>query len=1136
MKLFKRIFALLFAPFLLITLYFAVKDSYLDMPKGSVPVFVDKGLSRYSEGREASCIPTESYLSGKLAVFNDIFIKNGTKYYTRLPATALGSRILAVTLFPLSVAVDSVYAGGMYAYHECIKESSSAKLYLMRIRKDLLGLVATPVSLLSPDLVTNHFIPVGKKPSLIRPYGKLYSCQAIQVYPKSSEEVQDILLLAKKLKKRVTVAGKLYSQGKVSLPIDHTDILMHLGGLNQIEIDPVNKVARCGAGATWKEIQNAADEHLLAVRVMQASNIFSLGGSLSINCHGWDHKSGSLSETVLSMTVITSDGKKVVVHPGDELFHLVLGGVGMFGVIIEAEISLTDNSHLVYQGIEVQPENYVAYFDTIKTDPDVELHYYRLSLEPGKLFEEGIAANYLKAGSPVKSVLLDEHPKGSTIDRIKLQTIRRLKWLHQIGWSEEKKAALVTWDLTRNEAMRPPILAITSESDLDVEWLQEYFVKPEHLTPFLKSLASLLNQNQVPVFNASVRYIGKNSSQSFNYSPDGDRFAIVIFFNQSLKPDAIQKTKSWILEAVNLLHKYEGSYYLPYQAFPTVEQFRSSYPNWETVRNLKRKWDPDHRFVSGFFTDYMEALPAIYHPSPFKALLNPQDGMRPQILAFLTDIFMRLDGERFFTLCDDILKNPALTDEEIYPLLLPRISEAKMGLIKNLKLTYQSLQELKEELSNQVQSLLGDQTFHNYVEIGYPGRMIKPLKQKLKLDGKMTVIHTDQSLQDYLQSGFPSPVDQFVPLNDFEPINAEKIPSSSVDLVSLFIGLHHIPEEKVVPFLRSIHRILRPGGSFILMDHDSSSPEMEHFLSLIHTIFNVGTGVSPDEERSEYRNFKPLSHWIELCQKNDLIWDGQKPLIREGDPTLNSLIILTKPEKIDFAERKEVYRNGVNTYLTGPEWQNVRSAQRYSAFIEHTPFYSFPYFSEIGTFWRVYANSWQAARAHYSFWEVATTEYTLMNTFIGVMNTIEYTIKGIISAPIRWYFTSDAIKEATHIHLIATLPSPPTHPEINVLQHADHTYHLEIPRYKKATQLLQEIALQNGDFSSISGQTMIQIDLIIPAQGETCLPYAKYLYQVSHPYMEGKAIGAFDVPIRHLAELLRDVANSDIKVEYIHDF
>ena len=875
---------------------------------------------------------------------------------------------------------------------------------------------------------------------------------------------------------------------------------------------------------------------------MQASNLFSIGGSLSVNCHGWDHKSGSISETVRSLKVINSEGDLFLLHPGDELFHLALGGLGGFGIIVEAELSLTNNCMLECKGEKIDPQNYARYFKTqVMQNPNMVLHYYRLSLEPQKLFQEGIAVNYVESGPPEKANLLNESEKGRVIDRIELQTLRRLKGLAKIGWQEEKRKALQTIFATRNECMQPPIRAILSESQLDTEWLQEFFIQPEYLSSFLEKLAAILNRHKVPVFNASVRYVAANHSASFNYAPDGERFAIVLFFNQPLNPSAIADTKEWIREAIDLLHEWKGSYYLAYQAIPSLDQFHKSYPNWQNIQQLKQKWDPDERFSSGFFSDYLPRTQALFQKeSPYRALFSQETGMRKEIEAFITNIFMQVDAEKLFTLMDDILADPSLPDTGVFPILRSRVKEAKRGWLPTLVASFSSLRQLQNQLAEQARDLLGEQPFQGYLEIGYPGRMIRPLRAKLSLSGKMIVAHPEQSLSDYLQTGIPSPVDQFVPLNDYEPISAENVPSESVDLVSLFIGLHHIPEEKLVPFTRSIERVLRPGGCLILMDHDAQSTKMQSFLSLIHSIFNAGTLASVAEEKSEYRNFQPLTHWIDLLEKNGLVWDGQKPSIRKGDPSLNSLIILKKPLNnllSSFAKKEGVLRAGIQTYLTGPEWQNVRSAQSYGAFIEHTPFYAFPYFQELGKFWHVYKESWKAARRHYSFWEVVTSEYALMNTFIGAMMTLEYSAKGLISWPLAWFYTQEGIQEPLTTHVLMTAAACPNTPDVLLIEHSQEAFHIEIPRYKKGSSILQELALSGADFLSIAGQNRIQIDILLDQQAPLPqIPGGKFLYQTTVLQKTPKTLVAYEMPIQVLAENIRNLSQKEIQIDYIHDF
>ena len=75
-----------------------------------------------------------------------------------------------------------------------------------------------------------------------------------------------------------------------------------------------------------------------APMVMQSNHDFTVGGSLSVNCHGWHANSEPIAGTVQSLRLLTADGDVVPCSSQEnpELFHLALGGYGMFGAILEA--------------------------------------------------------------------------------------------------------------------------------------------------------------------------------------------------------------------------------------------------------------------------------------------------------------------------------------------------------------------------------------------------------------------------------------------------------------------------------------------------------------------------------------------------------------------------------------------------------------------------------------------------------------------------------------------------------------------------------------------------------------------------------------------------------------------------------
>ncbi|RAP31184.1 hypothetical protein C2W64_00356 [Brevibacillus laterosporus] len=76
-----------------------------------------------------------------------------------------------------------------------------------------------------------------------------------------------------------------------------------------MSIHPEEKKIRVQAGATWKDVQDAINPYGLSVKTMQSQNIFTVGGSISINAHGRDIRNGSLIKSVDSFRLLTADGQ-----------------------------------------------------------------------------------------------------------------------------------------------------------------------------------------------------------------------------------------------------------------------------------------------------------------------------------------------------------------------------------------------------------------------------------------------------------------------------------------------------------------------------------------------------------------------------------------------------------------------------------------------------------------------------------------------------------------------------------------------------------------------------------------------------------------------------------------------------------
>jgi len=121
----------------------------------------------------------------------------------------------------------------------------------------------------------------------------------------------------------------------------------------------------------------------------------------------------------------------------------------------------------------------------------------------------------------------------------------------------------------------------------------------------------------------------------------------------------------------------------------------------------------------------------------------------------------------------------------------------------------------------------------------------------------------------------------------------DAIPDASIEMVSCYVGLHHMTPATLELFLASISRVLKPGGLFILRDHDVDSDDMFRFVGLIHTIFNAGTGASWEQNRDELRYFVSIEEWVRRLGAFGLV-DQRARLLQPHDPSNNVLMAFTR--------------------------------------------------------------------------------------------------------------------------------------------------------------------------------------------------------------------------------------------------
>jgi SAM-dependent methyltransferase len=213
---------------------------------------------------------------------------------------------------------------------------------------------------------------------------------------------------------------------------------------------------------------------------------------------------------------------------------------------------------------------------------------------------------------------------------------------------------------------------------------------------------------------------------------------------------------------------------------------------------------------------------------------------------FLQVIFHLYPEDKFHHLIASTTKEKN-TDEEIYKSVQNNLPKIK-PFLSELTLALPALKKQKKEMSKQVLSLLGNKRdINGYLEIGSTGRYISDLRKHINLSGPIYItndIEPNNSVADIFERGQLKKLGHFFNLDNYQPISQSQIADESVDLVTCHIGLHHCPHELLESYITSIKRILRKGGLFIMRDHDVKNAEMATFVSLVHSVFNLGLNVT----------------------------------------------------------------------------------------------------------------------------------------------------------------------------------------------------------------------------------------------------------------------------------------------------
>lgn len=422
------------------------------------------------------------------------------------------------------------------------------------------------------------------------------------VRPLTVDELQDAV---KKWPGALSIGGGRFSMGgQIAAP---DSLHLDMRDLNRvIAYSPASRVIRVQAGTTWRAIQDHIDPHEQSVKIMQSYSNFTVGGSVSVNCHGRYVGRGALVNSIRALQIVLPDGEVVEasLERNADLFRAAVGGYGGLGIITEIELDLEDNARIERIVKSVALSDYPDWFGSeVLGNPTVLLH--NADIAPPN-FDAPTAISWFRTEKPVTE------PRRLVPRGLRYAKEQNVIW----AVSELPGGGVLRSAVEKSLQHKPAVVWRNFEASLDATSLeprtramstyvlQEYFIPVANFRPFAEQMAAILRRRQTGALNVSIRHAPADATSLLTWAPV-EVFCFVLYYKQRVTESASKAVEAWTRELVDTALRNGGRYYLPYRLNATHEQFARAYPEAARFAAFKKKVDPSNRMRNLLWDRYL---------------------------------------------------------------------------------------------------------------------------------------------------------------------------------------------------------------------------------------------------------------------------------------------------------------------------------------------------------------------------------------------------------------------------------------------------------------------------------------------------------------------------------------------------
>jgi FAD/FMN-containing dehydrogenase len=390
-----------------------------------------------------------------------------------------------------------------------------------------------------------------------------------------------------------------------------------------LEFDSERGLVTIEAGIQWPQLVN----HLLwagaeqpgqwgIIQKQTGADRFSIGGSLSANIHGRGLRLPPIIGDVESFEVIDATGSLVTcsrtVNP--ELFSLVIGGYGLFGVIARVTLRLA-RRHRLERCVSIgDVEDLPGLLDQ-RINDGFEYGDFQFATSPGS--DEFLRSGVFSCYRPVA----DHRIIPSDQRELSLDDWHRLLWLAHVdkarAFAEYARYYMSTdgqlyWSDTHQLSSYADHYHDAIDERLGTrvkgsEMISELYVRRTDLPAFMRRVRNEARRRDINIIYGTIRLIEEDRESVLAWARQP--WACIVFnLHVDHCPGGLEKARRDFQALIDCAADLGGSYYLTYHRWATRAQVEACHPRIRPFLQRKREYDPKTLFTSDWYEHHLRLL------------------------------------------------------------------------------------------------------------------------------------------------------------------------------------------------------------------------------------------------------------------------------------------------------------------------------------------------------------------------------------------------------------------------------------------------------------------------------------------------------------------------------------------------